>query len=117
MLLAPDAAERRDPDHGGHLDPASGALAVLREVADHLVECGVREALELHLGDRAPPGHREADADPGDPGLGDRRVEHALAAELGLQALGHAEDPAERTDVFAEHERAGMAASASRSAA
>src|SRR4029450_7127095 len=106
MLLAPDAAERRDPDHGGHPDPASGAFAVLREMADHLVQPGGREAAELQPGDRAPPGHREPDADPGDPGLGDRRVEHALAAELGLQTLGHAKDPAERADVLAQHDTA-----------
>ena len=63
VLLAPDAAERRDPDDDRHADPASGPLPVLREVADHLVERRVGEPVELHLGDRAPAGHRQPDAD------------------------------------------------------
>ncbi len=40
------------------------------------------------------------------PGLGQRGVEHALLAEVGLQALGDAEDAAERADVLAHEQHA-----------
>ena len=50
------------------------------------------------------PRHGEADRGADDARLGQRGVEHALVAELGLQALGDAEDAAERADVLA-HEQ------------
>ena len=83
VLLAADPAERRDADHDRHVDSAPRALPVLRDVADHLVERRVGEPVELHL-DHGSSIRRSPSptAAPAIAGLGDRRVEHPLGAEL-----------------------------------
>jgi hypothetical protein len=109
VLLPLDPAERGDTDHDRHRDPASGPQPVLRDVADDLIERGVAEPVELHLGDRTPPSQRQTDADPGNAGFGDRCVEHALPTELLLQTFGDPEYASELPDVLAEHERSRVA--------
>ena len=100
VLLAPDAAERRDPDRDRHVHAAPRALAHLRDVVDDLLERRVGEGVELHLDDRSPPREGETHRRADDAGLADRCVEHALDAELLLQPLRDAEDPAHPPDVL-----------------
>jgi hypothetical protein len=109
VLDAADATRVRDPDHHRQRDPAAGAVAHLRHVADDLLECGVGERVELHLHHRAHAVHRHADGHPDDAGLGQRRVEAPVRAELGGQPVGDPEDTAERAHVLAEddHGRVG----------
>ena len=63
------------------------------------------------------PGHRRADAEAGDPGLGDRRVEDALRPELLDEPREHLERRARLGDVLAddEHGRSRRSSSASAS--
>ena len=74
-----------------------------RDLRDHLVVGGVDEVGELDLGDRQEPVQGHAHRDPDDAGFGQRRIDHALVSELGEEILRHAEDPAARRDVLAEH--------------
>ena len=68
---------------------------------DHLLERRVAERVELHLDHGPHAVHRHADRRADDPRLRERRVPDAVLAELRLQAVGHAEDAAERADVLA----------------
>ena len=90
----------------GMLTRALVAVRDLGELRGDLVERGEDEPVELDLAHRPEPAHREADRGADDAGLGQRRVEHALLAELGLQPLGDAEHPAELADVFAHEQHA-----------
>ena len=74
---------------------------VAADVADELVEAGVAEGLVLHLADRPPPGHGEADRGAEDPGLGERRVDAAVGPEAVEEPGGRPEDPAGPADVLA----------------
>ena len=77
----------------------------LRDLGDDLVERRVDEAVELDLDDRAEAAVGEADGGAHDAGLGERRVDDALRAELVLQSVGDAEHAAELADVLAhEHD-------------
>ena len=89
----------------------------LRELRGDLVERGEDEPVELDLADRAEAAHREPDRGADDARLGERRVEHALVAELGLEALGDAEDAAERADVLAHEQHLLVGAQRARSPA
>ena len=62
-----------------------------------------REPGELDFGDRLQTFRRHADAHAGDQILGERRVDHALGAELVEQAQRRAEHAAVAPDVLAEH--------------
>ncbi len=102
MLDGTDSAERRDPDRDGHVDVAVGAHAVLRQVADDLVERRVGEPVELDLRNRDEAAHRQPDRDADDRRLRQRRIETPPVAEGFGQPLGHPEDSAELGDVLAE---------------
>ncbi len=103
MVLHPtDPTGIRDPDHHRHREASAGAVAHLGDVADHLLERGVAERVELHLDDRPEALHREPDGEPGDAGLGQRGVEAAVLAELRGQPVGDPEDAAEGADVLTE---------------
>ena len=101
VLDAADRAGARDAhDHRqGH--PALGAVPHLRDVRDHLLERRIAERVELHLDHRSHAVHRHADGGADDARLGERGVPDAVLAELRLQAVGDAEDAAERADVLA----------------
>ena len=87
-------------------DADAGAVARLRgEVRDHVEGAG-DEVDELHLRDRAQAHHRRPDRRADDRGLGDRRVDDALLAELAEQAVGHLEGAAVDADVLAQEEDA-----------
>ena len=108
VLRGAHPAGERDADDQRRTLPATGAEPVLGDVADHLVEGRVGEALELHLGHRMPSGQGQPQRDTGDGRLSQRRIEHPLRTELGLEAVGHAEHTAQRTDVLAQHEHPGV---------
>ena len=96
------AARRANDDR--HRHPPAASISKRRRLIDDLIEAAADEIGELHLGDRAIPALRRADADADDRRLGDRRVEAARLAELVDDALRDAEGAAVRTDVLAEHE-------------
>ena len=73
---------------------------------DELVEAAGDEVGELHLGDRAQALDGGADRAADDRRLGQRRVHHALGAELVDEAVGHLEGAAEGADVLAHQEHA-----------
>ena len=105
VLGRADAAAEGHADRDGHAHVAARAVVQLRHLGDDLVEAGVDEAVELDLDDRAVPAVREPDGGADDPRLGQRRVDDALGAELGLQPVGDAEHAAEGADVLAhEHD-------------
>jgi hypothetical protein len=108
VLDRADAAAERDPDHQWHLLPAARTEVQLRDLADDLVVRRVDEAVELDLAHRPIATEREADRRTDDPGLGERRVDHAILAEVLLQAVGHAEHAAELADVLAHDEHLGI---------
>ena len=69
-----------------HARLAAEHVVDVRRVVDDLVEREQREVDRHQLDDRAQAGHRRADAHADDRVLGDRRVAHALLAELLEQA-------------------------------
>src|ERR1019366_9292848 len=73
---------------------------------DQLIESAGDEVGELHLADRTHADDRRADGAADDRLLGDRGVEHAVDAELLLQARRDLERPAECADVLAEQQNA-----------
>lgn len=95
-----DVPAVRHPDHDGHRQRAVVTHGEPRELRGDLVEGGEDEAVELDLDDWAIPPHGEPDRGADDARLGERRVEHAVVAELGREPLGHPEDTAERPDVL-----------------
>src|ERR1051325_4479847 len=101
---AADAPAARTADDDRH----AGAVAVparRREVRQH-VEAARDEVDELDLADGTEAPVRRADSRPGEPLLGNRRVDHARLAEALLQTLGHLERAAVSADVFAHDEHA-----------
>ena len=98
----------------GSVDRTAGAVAHLGHVRGDLLERRVGEGVELHLDDRPEAAHGHADREADDAGLGQRRVEAALLAEVAGQPVGDAEDAAERADVLAEDEHALVGASSRR---
>ena len=76
------AGALRHPHHHRHLRLAAEHVVDRRHVVDDLVHREQREVDRHQLDDRAQPGHRGADAHADDRVLGDRRVAHALLAEL-----------------------------------
>ena len=88
----------------GIVSAPSCRLVSFAQLRRDLVERREDESVELDLAHRPVAAHRETDRGADDARLRERRVEHAVRAELGLQALGDAEDAAERADVLA-HEQ------------
>ena len=96
------AAAPRRPHHQRHLEVTVRPVVELGRLAHQLVEGGVDEVGELDLRDRAEAGERQPDPDADDGRLGERRVDHALVAELRVQPVGRAEHAAARPDVLAQ---------------
>ncbi len=78
---------------------AVGAPAHQRQFIADLVHGGPDVIEELNLDHRLHAARRVADGAAHDVGLGQRRVEDALGAELGLQAGGELEDAALALDL------------------
>ncbi len=97
------------PPYGVRIDHvarelAARAVAHLRELAHDLVERRIDEVEELDLGDRLEPVKGHADRGADDPGLGERRVDHAVGAELLQEPVRRAEDPTVHADVLSEEQ-------------
>ena len=101
---AREAAAGGQPDGDVHRQ----ALPVVHLAGDvdELVEAAGDEVRELHLADRPHPLDGGADGAADDRRLGQRRVHHAVGAELVDEAVGHLEGAAEDADVLAHHEDA-----------
>jgi hypothetical protein len=108
VLDRADAAAARDPDHHRQADLPAGPVAHLRELADDLVDRGEDEPVELDLADRPETAQGQADRGADDAGLGQRGVDHPGLAEVLLQAVGDAEDPAQLADVLAHDQDLGV---------
>src|SRR5438477_10993629 len=105
MLLGrPDVAAVRHPYDQRKVHRAARAPAVPPDMRDQLIQARIREGVVLHLADGPPAGHTETDRRPQDPGLGERRVDAPLGAELVAQARSGSEDAARSADVLAHHE-------------
>ncbi len=96
------AALRADRQGNGQL--SARHVAVLRRLVDDLLERERKEVLVHDLDDRAHARHRRADARADDRHLGDRRVAHALRAELVEEALRDRHRAAHLGDVLAHDE-------------
>ena len=88
----------------GQREGAVGAEAHARRLGQDLVERGEDEVGELDLGHRPQAVDGGADRDADDHRLGQRRVEHAVAAELVVQPVGGQEHAALLAHVLAEHD-------------
>ena len=101
-----DAAAPRRADHQGAAEVAVGPVPDPGRLGHDLVERGMDEVGELDLGDgqQAVQGH--PDGDPDDEGLGQRRVDDPLLAELLHEPLGDPEHAAARADVLAQDDDA-----------
>ena len=108
VLDRADAAAARDADHDRQADLPAGPVAHLGELADDLVDRGEDEPVELDLADRPVAAQGQADRRADDAGLGQRGVDHPGLAEILLQAVGHAEDPAQLADVLAHDQDLGV---------
>ena len=103
VVTAADASAHGRADHHLGVVLAAGPIPELRHLADDLVVRGIDEVRELDLRHGHEAVHRHADRGADDASLAERRVDHAVVAELLLKPLGHAEHAAELPDVFAEH--------------
>jgi hypothetical protein len=81
----------------------------LRRLVDHLIHHQCQEVAEHDVHDGAHAGHRRADGQPGEPRLGNRRVDDALGAELLDKPLDHLEGRARFGDILAEQHDARIA--------
>ena len=108
VLDRTDAATERDPDDHRHRRAALGAVVHLRDLAHDLVVRRVDEAVELdlHHGPVATQGHPDRRTD--DAGLGQRRVDDPVLAEVLLQSVGDPEDATELADVLAHDQDLGV---------
>ena len=106
LRAAPGRADGRAHDQRD-LDRPSRHISHLGSLIGELVHHAEEEIAILDVGDRAHAGHRRADGDPGDAGLGDRRIQDALVPELFGQAERHGEGAAEAArdaDIFPQAE-------------
>ena len=101
-----DPAERRNSDGHRHVDVTARPHAIFRQVTDDLVERRGGEPVELDLRYWYEAADRHADGDADDRRLREWGVETPLLAEGFGQALGDAEDTAERGHVLPEDQHA-----------
>ena len=102
--LAAGAAGHADDERD--VDLAVRHVVQLRRVVDDLVDREQAEVDRHQLDHRLQAGHRRADAGADDDGLSDRRVAHALLAELVEEALRDGVGAAVSADVLAHEEHA-----------
>ena len=93
-----------------HLPLAAGHVVDLGGLVGHLVHDDAQEVAEHDVDDRPHAGHRGADAEAGEAGFRDRRVDDAVLAELVDQAGQHLERRARLGHVLAHEDDLGIAA-------
>ncbi|MCY1227402.1 hypothetical protein D9M72_396680 [compost metagenome] len=108
VLRGSDAAAEGDAYGDGHLDGALGAVVELGHLGHDLVEGRIDEPVELDFHHRPVAAVGQADGGAHDAGLGERGVHNTVLAEVLLQAVGHAEDAAERADVLPHQDDLGV---------
>jgi hypothetical protein len=91
------------------VETALGALAVAGGVVLDLMEALEGEARELDLADGLEAIERHAHRGADDARLGQRAVDHAVAAEPAMEILGAAEDAAVHPHVLADDEHVRIA--------
>ena len=101
---AVDAAAIRRAERHRAREGAVRAEAHARRLGQDLVERREDEVGELDLRHRPQAVDRGADRDADDHRLGQRRVQHAVAAELVVQPVGGEEDAALLAHVLAQHD-------------
>ena len=99
---AVDATAPGHADHQRHAEVAVRPVTHASGLGDDLVEGRMDEVGELDLRNGEHAVERHADRDADDAGLGERRVDHPLLAELVEESQGDAEDAAARPDVLAQ---------------
>src|SRR5213076_2048825 len=92
------AAAVRHADNHRYPKGAVRPIAHAADLGDDLVESGVHEVRELHLGDGSQAVDRRPSRRSGDQSLAEGRVEDALVTVLGPQAIGRTKDAALATD-------------------
>ena len=98
------AVRPAEHDRAAHL-PARHVVGLGRRI-DDVVDRLHREVEGHELDDRPQPAHRRARPEPGKAIFGDRRVDHALGAELLEQALRDLVGALILGDLLAHHEHA-----------
>ena len=101
---ARESSGGRRPDH--ERDAEAVAEVHLRGGVDDGVHAARQEVAELELDDGPHPVERHADGRAGERCLADRRIDHALLAELLLQPGRRAKRATAAADVLAQHEHA-----------
>src|SRR5260370_20544968 len=99
-----NATARRRANHERARNGPTMAVAERRRRVDDLVEGARDEIRELHLEYRPHPQNRSANPSADDERLGNRRIDYAVLAERGEQAVGDLERAAEFADVLAHDE-------------
>ena len=99
----------RAAEHDRDVELPAAHLEDLGGVVDDLIDRDQREVEGHELDDRPQPDHRGADADAGEPHLGDRRVDDAALAEALEQALGDLVRAVVVADLLAHDEHVGVA--------
>ena len=98
------AGAGRHADHERHAELAARHVPERRRVVDDLVERQQAEVDRHHLDDRAQAPERRADAGADERALRERRVAHAVGAELLQQAAAHRVGAAVAPHVLAHQE-------------
>ena len=105
MLRSEIAADADGRAHDQrHAELAGRHVIDLGRLIDQLVHDQRDEIAEHHLEHRPLPGHGGANRDAEGAGFRDRRIDHALAAELREQPFGLLEHAAGGADVLAHHD-------------
>ena len=97
------------PDHQRNVELSARHVLQRRRVVEDLVECEQAEVDGHDLDDRPHAAQRGADPGADERRLRQRRVAHALGAELLEQPLAHREAAAVPTDILAHEEDAVIA--------
>ena len=97
-------------DHDRRGQPAAGHVVDLGRLVSDLVQREKEEVAEHDVDDRPHSGHRRAEPDAGEAGLGNWRVHHPLGPKLIDQAAQNLERRAGLRHVFAHDKDARIAA-------
>jgi hypothetical protein len=109
VLDSADSAAERYADHYGDPQAAAGAEVHLCDLADDLVITREHETVELDLAHGPVAAQCQPDRRADDPGLGEWGVDHPVLTEVLLQAIGHAENPAQLADILSHDQNLGVA--------
>ena len=104
MLDRADTSAVRHTNRQRHPHLSCCAAVQLRNLSDDLIEAGINEAVELNFAHRAVAAERKPHRHADDSCLGERGIDHALRAEVTLQAIGDAKNATQSSDVFTKQD-------------